>query len=111
MTLKELAINHPYYASESNYYSKDASSSYQTMSEFISEFTDADIDMNLIYRWDVHKHDKVETYWAEVFIIHQRKGIYSPVVIHHFAEDEVSAFVSLVSKHKEKLLELWKPIA
>ena len=111
MTLKDLFIEHPYYASSSNYYSNEASLSFQTMSDFISEFADADIDMNLIYRWDVHKHDKSETYWAEIFIIHQRQGIYTPIVIHHFAEDDVSSFISLVTKHKERLLECWKPIA
>jgi len=110
MKLKDLAVDHPYYASDNNYYSNEASSSNVTMSEFIQEWKNADIDMNLIYRWDVHEHEGLGTYWAEVFIIHQRKGIYHPVIIHAFHEDEVEAFVSLVSKHKEVLMKLWEPL-
>jgi len=112
MTLKDLAVKHPYYASDSNYYANEAGLSYPSMSDFLADFAYADIDMNLIYRWDVHfsSANGNETYWAQVFIIQQRNGIYTPVIIHLFEEKDVPDFVSLVSKHKEKLLELWKPI-
>ena len=53
MELKDLAIDHDYYASDSNYYSNDATGHYNTWADFYEEFKDADIDMNLVYRWDI----------------------------------------------------------
>jgi hypothetical protein len=112
MKLKDLAIEHQYYCSDNNYYDSDAGKTWETMSEFLDEFEDADIDMNLVFRWDVHAPDEDnKNYKAEVFIMHQRKGIFSPHIIKSFEEKEVKRFVLFLKKHHKRLKEIWMPFA
>lgn len=113
-TLEKLHVDHPYYCNMGNYYSNEPYMEFETMSEFLDEFEDADIDMNLIFRWDIKergenaaKHDR---YCAEVFIMHQRKGNFRPIDIRHVNESEAVRFNALLEKHWEKIKELWNPI-
>ena len=70
MKLDDLAVDHDYYASSVNYYSNDAGDDFRTWADFYEEFHDADIDMNLVYRWDIHKREESGRYRMEIFIIH-----------------------------------------
>lgn len=115
--LQELAsANHPYYCSGSNYYSNEASMSFGTMTDFLDTFDDADIDMNLCFRWDVREIMNSDNtagtgrYCAEVFIMLQRKGIFKPCGIRSVEENEVERFESYLRKHAETLLEMWNPV-
>lgn len=119
-TLKELSIEHPYYASDTNYYTnfEDWPNKWDTMTDFLDEFEDADLDMNLVYRWDVHPYDGERTnsrrpgkYCAQVVIIGQRKGIYGPHLIASIEEQEVPRFIEYLKKHWQRNCENWKPIA
>ncbi|AGN30238.1 hypothetical protein VPFG_00239 [Vibrio phage nt-1] len=116
MKLEELAVVHPYYCSDSNYYSNDAGCSFETATDFLEEFNDADIDMNLVFRWDVKPHLDAETeevtdkFYADVFMIHQRKGIFAPYHIESITEDEASSFAEYLRRHKEALTKLWEPL-
>lgn len=67
--------------------------------------------MNLIFRWDIKKRDKSERYYAEIFMIHQRKGIYMPHMIDYIDEADVPKFIELVEKHWQKLISIWNPIS
>ena len=96
MTLKDLAIDHDYYASGSNYYSNDAGALYNTWADFYDEFADADIDMNLVYRWDVFKREKGDGYHMQIVIIGQRKGIYIPIHISYVHEYDVNSILSFM---------------
>lgn len=132
-TLKELAVDHPYYCSDSNYYSRDPSGKWQTFNDFYEEYKDADIDYNLIFRWDIKLYDKIEPkkstdtvtiiyteqeladmakdrYYCEVFMIHQRKGIFAPHHIESITEDDVPKFIEIMTAHFERLKEMWEPI-
>ncbi len=66
--LDDLLAEHPYYCSESNYYSNDANAEWETMTDFLAEFDSADVDMNLVFRWDIRQRDKgnPDRYYAEV---------------------------------------------
>lgn len=99
-------------ASDSNYYSSDPAEVWETMTDFLREFENADIDMNLVYRWDIRKREdcKLEEYYAEVFIIKQRKGIYSPHHITNINEKEAIRFEKYLIKHWQTMQKLWKPI-
>ena len=108
MTLKDLAVDHPYYCSTSNYYSNDANQGFKTMTEFLDEFEDADIDMNLMFRFDVHEADG--RYSAECFLMLQRKGIFMPCTIESFTENELPRFIAYANLHKQRLLENWLPL-
>jgi hypothetical protein len=111
MELKDLAIEHDYYASDSNYYSNDASGHYSTWADFYEEFKDADIDMNLVYRWDITEMDKSKRYYMQVVIIAQRKGIYMPIHIDYVDEKDVPQIKEFMKPHFDKLLSIWNPLS
>ncbi len=114
LSLKDLACNHDYFASEINYYSKDATGYYANWNEFYQEFGDADIDMNLIVRWDIYQNDDEDIslgYYMKVIIIAQRKGIYMPIIIKEVKEENVKQIQEFLKPHFEKLLKIWQPLS
>jgi len=115
MDLKQLAIDHPYYCHSTNYTNNDARMDFDTMSDFLEEFGDADVDMNLVFRFDViEKTDEDDEplglFKAEVFIMQQRKGNFVPCVIKSIMGDEVGPFVLYLEKHHQRLMEMWAPL-
>lgn len=114
--LSALLAEHPYYCSENNYFSNDASSHWDTMTEFLDEMEDADIDMNLCFRWDIKRNtddetgEPVEGCNAEVFIMKQRKGLFSPHRIDSVNEKEAIRFREYAEKHWKVLCDMWQPI-
>ena len=111
-TLKDLAIDHEYYCSDSNYYSNDASLSYETFKEFLDEFEDRDVDLNLVFRWDLKLNDydnEYGGYYMEIFQMQQRKGIFTPIMITDFTEDDISSFIEYITPHLDKLKNIWEP--
>jgi hypothetical protein len=109
LTLKELAIKHDYYCSDNNYYSNEARVSYETFSDFYEEFHDADVDMNLIFRWDLREREESKRHYLELFMMNQRKGIFRPIYIALFDEKDIDLFVKYLQPHIEKLKTIWKP--
>ena len=109
-TLKSLAVEHDYYASGNNYYSNDAASEYPTWADFYEEFAGADIDMNLVIRWDLTKREKSDRYSMQIIIIHRRKGIYAPVHIHYVDEKDVEGIIKFMRPHFKKMLKNWQPL-
>lgn len=114
-TLKELAVDHPYYCSDSNYYSSDGAISFPTMTEFLDDFEGLDVDLNLCFRWDFREKlddDDIGTgnYEADVFLMLQRKGIFRPISIDSVNEDEALRFKSYALRHMERLKMIWSPL-
>ncbi|PHR58781.1 MAG: hypothetical protein COA47_10270 [Robiginitomaculum sp.] len=110
--LKKLAVDHPYYCNDSNYTCIESSKSWATMTGFLDSYEDCDIDMNLIFRWDVEKDtDAVGGYRAEVFIMHQRKGNFAPHSIASISEDEVERFQALMLRHWAVMKQIWEPLS
>lgn len=115
-TLQELAANHPYYCSDSNYYSNEGSMNFASMSDFLDEFEGCDVDMNLCFRWDIKKKtecygdDAGEGYCAEVFLMLQRKGIFRPCSIASVTEDEAARFKVYAIRHLETIKAIWAPL-
>lgn len=112
--LRDLAVEHPYYASDSNFFSNEAGMTHATMTDFLDEFEDADVDMNQVFRFDVFpardKYDvPQDTYSAQIIIIHQRKGIYSPHTIKSIKEGEVERFVKYLTEQHNNMKMLWRP--
>ena len=108
--LQALAVDHPYYCSESNYYSNEAYQEYDTMTDFLSAFEGMDVDMNLIFRWDVYKIDD-ESYSCHVYMMLQRKGIFIPHYIERVTEEEAEKFIEYLKIHWARLQEMWLPIS
>lgn len=111
ITLKELAVKHDYYASDHNYYSNEAAISFNTWADFFEEFNNADVDMNLVYRWDISLREESKRYRMEVFIIGQRKGKYIPVSIDYVDEKDVETILPFMQKHWDKLCAIWAPLS
>lgn len=113
--LKEISIDHPYYCSDSNYYSNEGAMRFETMTEFLDEFESADIDMNLCFRWDLREKLREDgqpsgQYEAEVFLILQRKGIFRPCSIASVTEQEAVRFKDYALMHMEVLQKMWSPL-
>jgi hypothetical protein len=111
MTLQDLAISHPYYSSDSNYYSKDAAQTHETWQGFYEGEKNLDIDLNLCFRFDVKHDEETGLYCAYVFIIQQRKGIYRPVTIYSVTEEDVPTMIEYLQRHYDKIKELWQPFS
>lgn len=114
MTLKDLAADHPYYANQANYYSNDCYTEYDFWNDFHREFNDADIDMNLCFRFDIEKqHDEddneLDKYQMKIIIIGQRKGLYLASFIKEVTEDDVPSIVDYLQKHYKRIQENWEP--
>lgn len=116
-TLERLAVEHPYYCSESNYYSNEGSMEFALMSDFLDEFESCDVDMNLCFRWDIKKKtecygdDAGEGYCAEVFLMLQRKGIFRPCSINSVSEEEAVRFEQYAIRHYKTLQSMWRPLS
>lgn len=108
MEFKNLLQDHDYYCSESNYYSNDAGQKWENFQDFYDEYKDADVDMNLIFRWDINKRDDGMLY-MEVFIIHQSKGIFAPHFIENVGENDFESIKTLLQPHLDKLSKNWLP--
>lgn len=118
MTLKELAIDHAYYCSDSNYYSREAAAQYDTWEDFISEMGNSDIDYNLCFRFDIKEREtedrdgnalKNGKYCAEIFMMQQRKGKFVPIIISSVEEKDTESIVEWISARWEYLKQLWLP--
>lgn len=109
MTLKELAIDHPYFCNDNNYYSNKAAENYSCWEDFYDDWSGADIDMNLIFRFDIIQDEETNLYSMKIFFILQRKGIFKPVSIKSVREDNVEEIIKLLTKHHKRLKEIWLP--
>lgn len=114
-TLKEMAVDHDYYCHDNNYYSNEPATTYNTFEEFFEEEADMDIDMNLIFRWDVKEcydedDEPLGLYRLHIYIIQQRKGIFRPIFIKKIRDKNVPALVDLLEEHYQKLQKIWKPL-
>lgn len=112
MNLNDLSADHDYYASDSNYYSNEAGEEYDNWASFHEEYGDADIDMNLIMRWDINAADDTPClYYMQITMIKQRKGIYCPIRIKEVTDKDVDQIVAFMKPHFEKLIKIWKPLS
>ena len=109
LTLKDLAIKHDYYCSDNNYYSNEAALRYETFADFYEEFNDADVDMNLVFRWDLHQREESKRHYMEIFMMNQRKGIFRPIYIALFDDADIELFAKYIQPHVDKLKQIWKP--
>ncbi len=114
---------HPYYCAEANYYASTGTtthSEYKTWADFLSEFGDADMDYNLVFRWDWTEQgeDEQPTFNGDpyyrngkllIFFMGQRKGLYfwSEVAVCRADEEAVKAWLLPRFGY---LMALWSPL-
>lgn len=108
-------IKHPYYCEESNYFrSNNLKQIYKSFKEFIERMNDADLDMNLLFRWDWHEENSCEDSnyrngELSLFFMAQRKGHHFCRVVSVCRNDE-SDVVEYLKVRKLHLNKLWEGI-
>lgn len=115
-------VDHSYYCNEGNYHARESVESvFRSFSDFIDEMGDADLDMNLAFRWDWkeensegennfngdvnYRNGKLYVFWMQ-----QRKGNYVYSVIDVCRSDE-PAVIEFLRPRWEHLKALWEPLA
>jgi hypothetical protein len=113
-------VDHPYYANEGNYYAKigDCHQDFDTIEAFLEAEGRADIDMNLVYRWD-WKIDNTEDESEDkrdrlcFYFIGQRKALARSVEV-KISPGDRERVEPLVKQYLmprlRRLLELWAPL-
>lgn len=109
MELRDLLVEHDYYASPVNYDNAEAGYTYNNWKEFYDIFKDADISLNLVYRWDLTKDN--DQYELQVVHIDQRKGIYRPMFINNIVKENVDEIEQYLTAHFEYISNMWQPIS
>lgn len=121
-SLFEASKYHSYYPHDGNYYTNHYPILWDNIDRFLHEYSDADIDYNLVIRFDVKSnimdnsdnlkiHDEFGEKYAQITIIHQRKGIYAPNIIKDYRDEDDQKMVEYLKPHWEYLKKLWKPIS
>lgn len=114
MTLKELAIDHEYYCSDHNYYSNDCYFSSANWQEFIDEMGGADLDMNLLFRWDITPYDEEiedkKGFYMQLFYMQQRKGRFIICNIESVTDEDVPNIIKFLTPRFLHLKKLWLPL-
>lgn len=115
-SIKDLAVEHSYYCSQENYYSTDCSHEFMTFQDFLSEWDDSDLDMNMIFRWDVKKKydestgEYIDKYRMLLFVMLQRKGIFMSLLIDEVTDEDVPAILEFLKPRLDYIKELWLPL-
>lgn len=100
---------HPYYCENHNFYCHEVREVFETVTEFLDAFEPCDIDLNLVFRFDVHCRDN-GTYSLDISMMLQRKGIYKPIHCRSYNQStEGARLTAYLQKHFDRNLMNWKP--
>lgn len=113
-------VEHPYYCNQGNYFANDCGQRFGSWGDFASAEGNADLDLNLVFRWDwevrgdsdskrdPHPDDNYRADKLLLFYMGQRKGLYRYAVIEVCRADEpaVKAWLAVRWEHMKKL---WGP--
>jgi predicted glutamine amidotransferase len=117
--LEVKTTNHPYYCNLGNYYVTLADNGglieYESWTEFIQEWGNADIDYNLLFRFDIvdacDEDDKVTGEKdLQLFYIMQRKGDFVPVIVHDIKIEDRAEIVMYLKSHWEYMKSMWSEL-
>lgn len=122
--MKLWEARHPYYCTEGNYFTSQKHHQtiwpFKSWAEFLAEMGDADLDYNLLFRWDWQEGEDYELapYNGDdnyrngrllLFFMHQRKGYHSTSVVEVCRADE-PAVRSYLEPRLAHLLAVWAPL-
>lgn len=111
--------HHPYYAAEGNYYSNGCHEVYESWSDFLGEQGNADLDMNLVYRFDwkipdpadyLPFGDEVPPAGLFLYYIGQRKALARSVEICPISEADEPAVREWLTVRAKHLRLVWAPL-
>ena len=105
-----LVVEHPYFCATECDFDPESTRRYATLEEFLSD-ADAHSDpLNLCFRWDLERKEK-GGFYALIFTVRQRRGIFVPVLIENVAEAELGRLEVYLRRHWFLLKEMWRPIS
>lgn len=115
---------HPYYCTEGQYFANQSEHrtvwEFKSWAEFIVEMGDADMDYNMLFRWDWHEGEDHElapfngdVYYRNgkllLFFMVQRKGFHSCSIVDVCRADE-PAVIEYLTPRLAHLMSLWAPL-
>ncbi len=110
-------VKHPYYCSESNFYSRDCYCMHASWQDFTETMGQSDGEYNLLFRWDWRAPEDFEWQGNEhcrdcilkLFFVMQRKGIFAchEVAVCRADESKVKDWLQDRMKH---IVALWEPL-
>lgn len=113
---------HSYYCSTKNYYCNESTCSFKCLEDFLASEGDADMDYNLLFRWDWLEEDEKtgecnyngDNYYRNgelrLFFMGQRKGLYRSACVQVCRADEPK-IVEYLRPRWEYMQRLWEPFA
>jgi hypothetical protein len=112
----ELCIKHPFYCNDNNCYTPHAAQKFATVDEFLNKYKNASVDNDLCFRFDVKQftdscNNDIGPYYAEVFLLHQKRGLFRPIIICNYTAHDDIKMKAWLSPHWNRLKEMWKPIS
>jgi len=118
MKLKLKNYDHPYYCSEMNYFVSPKDDNWGSRKVFKNwkAFDEAwdlehlDIDMNLIFRWDIWERDEAG-FGLSLYMMHQRKGAFRPIEIETIEKKDLEEINNYLREHWIRLQQMWNPIS
>jgi len=109
-------VEHEYHCNDCNYFSGDTHAKHDSLDAFLEEEGDADIDYNLVFRWDIVAAYDIETddYHPTnrelfVYFMGQRKGLFRVASCPVEREDEPRIRAYLLPRMRH-LFKLWEPL-
>jgi len=117
--ISDMEVDHPYYCNLGNYHT-GALTTFMDWPSFVAEWGDADLDYNLVFRWDLKPPGDAEAYdeddrprgrVLEVFIMLQRKGSFIPIEVLNVQDEEIEAIRAWLQPRWEYLRKLWAPLS
>lgn len=116
-------VDHAYYCTEDNYFKSsdiEIVYEYKSLGEFLSQMADADLNYNLLFRWDWQEGEDYDLapFNGDVnyrngrllmFFMHQRKGYHSTSIVEVCRADE-QAVIQYLTPRLEHLMSLWSPL-
>lgn len=114
LVIPNLRVEHPYLCEAA-----DEIQYYRTVDEFISEWDDVDIDLNLCFRWDIHKNEvyskdpedrRADSEGVFHFLL-QRKGYRITCKVEQVNATDFSKLNEFLRPHWEKIKRIWEPLS
>ncbi|WP_454695714.1 hypothetical protein [Achromobacter aegrifaciens] len=118
-------VDHSYYCTEGQFFTTQVNHQtiwpFSSWADFIAEMGDADLDYNMLFRWDWDEQDddgnptfNGDPYYRngklKLFFMVQRKGFHSCSIVDVCRADE-PAVIQYLQPRLAHLVSLWEPLA
>ena len=93
-------ISHDYHCEPTNYFSGDTVTRFDSWRDFVLEWGGADLDYNMLFRWDWDPGQLV------LHFMLQRKGIYQSCIV-SVSKDDQDGVREYLRPRREYMMRLW----